>query len=385
MTFIQKKFSALFVALMFLAPAVAAVAPGTPFDHLQVGATTYNRVVVKSVNAVSLVFTHDRGLASIKLRDLSPELQTQFGYSPEAEAAAHAEAEARARRSVAPPAGLPPAPSTASKFDTLLAQFGQPPTLRPEVSLRPAFAELDLSVKNQGRRPSCAIFAVVSALEFQNAELVGSAEKLSEEYLLWSTRHLLDRIFAEEPLAEVEDAEDSETASSVDAGFSIPEVVTALRAYGIPLYEDMPNTFGTSMAAIATPPDSLVARARSRQQVFVHSVPGRDAPSIVANLIPALNAGVPVPIGLRWPHANTVRSGTLDGQQPIRNYAHAVTLVGYRCPTGNLTDTVFLFKNSYGPRWGQGGYGQVTYRYLSLHLQGAVLLEVRRPEIRTAP
>ena len=54
-----------------------------------------------------------------------------------------------------------------------------------------------------------------------------------------------------------------------------------------------------------------------------------------------------------------------------------MTLVGYKSPTNQLADTVFIFKNSYGPEWGQGGYGTVTYGYLQNNLQDAVLLEVQ--------
>jgi C1A family cysteine protease len=39
-----------------------------------------------------------------------------------------------------------------------------------------------------------------------------------------------------------------------------------------------------------------------------------------------------------------------------------------------------VFKNSYGPTWGEGGYGWVTCRYLQNYLLSAALLEVQRPD-----
>ena len=80
-----------------------------------------------------------------------------------------------------------------------------------------------------------------------------------------------------------------------------------------------------------------------------------------------------------WPDTmeGAVRSGYLAGQKPEAGGGHAVTLVGYKCSTGRIEDAVFTFKNSWGPQWGQGGYGMVTYGYLSHYLDEAILLEVQ--------
>jgi C1A family cysteine protease len=56
-----------------------------------------------------------------------------------------------------------------------------------------------------------------------------------------------------------------------------------------------------------------------------------------------------------------------------------VTIVGYQNTGGQVEGTTFLFKNSFGPAWGEGGYGRVTYRYLRNHLLSAALLEVQCP------
>jgi hypothetical protein len=220
-------------ALLFgsaFAAADDAIAPGAKLDALTVGATTYRHVQVRSVNARTAIILHDGGLSSIRLRDLSPEWQTRFGYNPAAE---HAAERAIKPASVSTARTKPPPPVSA--FEKLLQTFGQPATLNTEIDLRPKFFELELNVKNQGRRPSCAVFAIVSALEFQNAQLTGHAQKFSEEYLIWATRKTLTRV--------VPDAQqETETADDADAGFTLGEVVSALRDYGIPLQSSMPNT-----------------------------------------------------------------------------------------------------------------------------------------------
>ncbi|MBI2518330.1 MAG: C1 family peptidase [Opitutae bacterium] len=347
------------------------IKPGTRLDLLTVGSTTYRQVLVRSVNARTVVITHAEGMTSIRLRDLSPEWQARFHYNAAIEAAP----KVAAQPASSAPAGKPrppAAPKKESKFDVLLRSFGQPAAVQTEIDLRPKFFALELSVKNQGRRPSCAIFSIVSALEFQNAELAGHAEKFSEEYLTWAVRKTVQRL----PAPGVT-PDDSVGKDDVDEGFALSEVVAALRAYGIPLQSSMPNTFGRKIDAIEEPPALVVEEARNHQRVFVHQLPGRDNATRINNVVQALNSGVPVAVGMAWPNYRSLRTGYLNAQKPMTGSGHAVTLVGYRSVTGRLEDAVFIFKNSWGVDWGQGGYGTVTYSYLNNYLNDAVLLEVQ--------
>jgi hypothetical protein len=370
--------------LMLLALAAAGqtppatYGPGATIESLIVGNVTYRQVKVRSVNARTLVITHAGGMASLRLRDLAPEWRERFRYDPAAEEAAEqAAAEAKASQAAHAAAAAKAKPKPAAKpagretpFEVLLRQLGQPVALKAEVDLRGSLSSLNLGVKDQGRRPSCAIFSVVSALEYQNALLSGSAQKFSEEYLIWAVRRTTKRVA---PAA----AADAEEAGNADEGFSLSEVVTALRAYGIPLQSTMPNTFGTKIEAIEDPPGAIVEEARRNQRIGFHALPGRDNATRINNLVIALNSGIPVPVGMAWPHWRTIRSGFLSVQKPVTGAGHAVTLVGYRCPSGRLEDTQFIFKNSWGANWGQGGYGVVTFEYLQQHLGDAVLLELQ--------
>ncbi|HVT71528.1 MAG TPA: C1 family peptidase [Lacunisphaera sp.] len=361
------------VALLVLLPLArgeVAYGPGTAIDSLPAGGTTYQHVVVRSVNARTIMFTHDGGMASVHLRDLPPEWQARFHYDAAADTAAD-----EALRS--PPAVAAPTPArrpvglaaakAGAAFDALMQSFGQPADIMEKVDLRQAFFTFDLWVKDQGHRPSCAVFAIVSALEFQNARAVGKGQKFSEEYLLWAVRKMLRRLPAPGALAVGND--------DYDEGFTLAEAVDALRAYGIPLQASMPNTFGTKIDAIEDPSADIVREAREHKRVFLHALPGRDGPTRVNNLILALNAGMPVPVGMLWPNVY-LPHGYISTQKPTPNAGHAVTIVGYLSPTRKLEDTTFIFKNSWGPRWGQGGYGTVSYSYLVDNLTDGVLLEL---------
>lgn len=218
------------------------------------------------------------------------------------------------------------------------------------------------------------MFAIVSALEYQNAQLTGRPERFSEEYLLWATDKILHR--TSRPLQiPVGGAGGSGPATDpADEGFTLVEVVTALRAYGAPPLHAMPYTGGS--AADLHPSRSLILAARTHRRVSVFALPGRDNATRVANLIHALNAGIPVAVGMSWPQYRTIRAGYLNGQQPLAGAGHAVTLVGYENRTGRIADTVFIFKNSWGAQWGAAGYGYATYHYVVRNLEDTVVLEV---------
>jgi hypothetical protein len=227
-------------------------------------------------------------------------------------------------------------------------------------------------------RPSCAVFAIISSLEFQSAEITGKAERFSEEYLLWATHKILNRkpgTASEPPDSSAASADD---LSNQDEGFLLSEVVTALRTYGVATRARMPNRVWGGSEDIQ-PDEHVIQEARATRRVSIHFIPGRDNETTIANIVHALNAGVPVAVGIFWPDFVSPKSGHLDRQTSAHGYGHAVTLVGYKSENGTVKDTVFTFKNSYGTEWGIDGYGTVTHRYLTTNLNTAVVLEIQTP------
>ncbi len=351
---------------------------GLDLGALTIGVRSYAEVRVTSRDARSVFFRHREGLGSARLRDLPPEAQARLGFDPasappEPPSASSPEPKhATLESATKPPAPLP-ARRSDSRLDGLFLAFDQAPELRARQTLQPEFIRLGLVVKNQGRRPSCAVYAVVSALEFQNARLGGSIEKLSEEYLIWATRRILGLSGAGDSAPR--DPQSGEFIA--DSGFTLPSVIAGLQTFGIPLYEDMRNQPGLAVAAVPEPSAEIIARAREKRRVSIAELPGREPSVVVPRIIHALNAELPVPLGLLWPNENAIHAGVLKAQQAVPGAGHAITLVGYECPGGKIEDCVFVFKNSYGPRWGQGGYGRVSYDYLVKNLLDAYVLDVR--------
>ena len=370
------------LALSFSTAASLVAASGTEVSRdyaglelgaLTVGKQTYEDVRVTSRDARSVFFRHRGGIGSARLRDLPAEAQARLGYDPDSAPPDSPPPVAVARHASKPAAAAKAEAPVSTKLDQLFLAYDEAPELRRRQTLQPEFIRLGLVVKNQGRRPSCAVYAVVSALEFQSARLTGSIEKLSEEYLIWATRRSLG--LSGPGAALLRDPASGDFAE--DTGFTLPSVIAALQTYGIPLYEDMRNQPGLAAAAVPEPPPEIISRARDRRRVFISALPGREPVVMIPRIIHALNAEMPVPLGLRWPNENAIHAGVLTAQQPQPGAGHAITVVGYECPDGVLENTVFIFKNSYGPRWGQGGYGRVSYGYLAKNLLDAYVLDVR--------
>jgi hypothetical protein len=366
------------LALAFAIP-VFADAP-KEFAELHTKSGTFKNVRVVSKNPSSITVRHSGGIAQILFKDLSDELQKEFGYVPEdmetfeaelraqAKAAAEREEQARTRRAV-----TKIVQDAGERMDTIVRSFGFAPELKG-ADMRPRLRELELYVKDQGNRPSCAVYAVVSAIELQAYEINGRPEKYSEDYLVWATIQVVGE---RAPVAL-----DSEGAGVIrDAGFSLEEVFGALNRFGIPMHETMKSVFGDETRAFEMPKE-LIAEARKRSAVIPYAVPGANESEIAVNMVHVLNNGQPVIIAVRWPNPEAALGGLLSTQPPILDYAHAVTVVGYTSETGKTEDLRFIFKNSWGPKWGAYGYGFVDMQYLSKNLLGAAfidLLPARRP------
>jgi cytochrome c biogenesis protein CcmG, thiol:disulfide interchange protein DsbE len=69
------------LCVLLLSGGVAAAV--VKLDSLRVGSRTYRGVTVLGATATDLFFTHAEGVANVKLRLLSPELQKRFHYDPD--------------------------------------------------------------------------------------------------------------------------------------------------------------------------------------------------------------------------------------------------------------------------------------------------------------
>lgn len=88
----------IFSSLILAAGILTAAADDEKFPVLRAGNDVYTNVTVTSVSATDIYFTHAGGMANVKLKSLSPDLQIRFHYDPaKAENAERQQAEDQAR------------------------------------------------------------------------------------------------------------------------------------------------------------------------------------------------------------------------------------------------------------------------------------------------
>jgi len=339
---------ALLVLVAFAPPAPAG-------ETWQIGDRTFHNVRVGEKTPTSVTIFHSGGITQLDLAQLPAELQQRFGYDPARADAwreeirkGHAATRALEKRALElrrREAAEVERYATAQRH--AVADTLDPATfeIRRTVDLRPVYRQYGIAFKNQGRRPSCSVFALLGALEYEYARAFGHAEPLSEEFLIWATLH-------------------QNPGTPVDDGFHFREVISALQTWGVARQELMPNTFGIKPSEIAPPDADARADALGRNQAIPVWYRTGDK-YFVARVIDALNHATPVVVGIRWPHPNTLRNNhLLRDQRPLSHSAHAVTIIGYESPEGTIDGTTFIFRNSYGTQWGLGGCGLIAARYL---------------------
>jgi hypothetical protein len=347
-----------------------AVPAGLRWESLTVDGKILARARVHSADTWNATIFYDTGMKRVPLAKLPAEAQRLLGFDPARPPAPPVTAPVA---SAAPVLGKPKAPVnviwSGDPVARVLMAYGERPYLRKEVDLRPEYDRLGLSAKDQGESPSCSVFAVVSALEYHLAQGGRLNGRLSEDFVQWATMRSLGKT--------KDRLEFFGNEARFSDGFAIIEVTQALRCYGAPLKVAMPSAFDPGADI---PPESAQREALSRCQLGSVAISGRSRREQLEQVVLALNEGLPVVIGMRWP--KMTREFQITGNVPEDTTGgisggHAVVLVGYSCPDGDMENAVFRFRNSYGVKWGDKGYGTVSWKYLVEHFTNGMFLDLR--------
>lgn len=191
---------------------------------------------------------------------------------------------------------------------------------------------------NQGRLGSCGPNTVASDLIHDMINEPGVALAIpSRLFIYYATRSLMGTIQS-------------------DSGVNNRDMLRALATYGWATEQEWPydvNRFTTR------PPEEVIAAAKARRIGRYERVP-QDLTSMQA----ALASGEPFVFGFTVYESFVSQTVEKSGDVPMpraterRIGGHDVLIVGYDDATQR-----FRFKNSYGPEWGDKGYGTVPYAY----------------------
>ncbi len=195
------------------------------------------------------------------------------------------------------------------------------------------------AVRNQGARPTCLAFAASDTHSFAR----GSVDHLSVEYAFY---HAVQRKNPPNP----------------NQGVSMPLIVAAIKEDGQPLEHVWPY-----LSALPTPLSAWAPPINS-EPLFRHEI--LDKSVALSTIITALDCGQPALVAARIteqfhrpPSDHIIRVAA--GDRDTGN--HAVVAVGHGLAG---SDTVILIRNSWGPRWANGGYAWLVSDYLSARLFG---------------
>ena len=237
------------------------------------------------------------------------------------------------------------------------------PSLPRKTDLGPEFHRFGLTPRSQGGRDTCSLFAVTALAELESARATsGRHKQLSVEFLIWAANEATGR-------------------GGDQAMFY--EAVHGLNVLGICADELMP--YAGRRGAERTPSAAALADARGRARRWqVHWIrrwdvkrPLSDAQVLAVKA--ALAGGHPVACGLRWP--KVLAGHKLVGVPPPDKVydGHSVVLTGYQDDPAKDGEGVFLFRNSSGPRWGDGGTGVMSYAYARAYANDVLWLGLGPP------
>lgn len=214
------------------------------------------------------------------------------------------------------------------------------PSRRRLPDLRDRFPNRSWPVENQGPLQSCTAHAVIGLLEYLVEQGCDERLNLSRLFLYKVTRRLM--------------------RWTGDTGATIRATVKAAGLFGVPPEEYWPY----DIRRFELEPDGFHYSFASRFQALQYArldTYGADGEQTLRRVQQALADGFPVAFG--FPVYDSVRGNGADIPLPDLKRdkllgGHAVLAVGYN------NEDQLIFRNSWGPSWGERGYGYLPFEYV---------------------
>lgn len=217
-----------------------------------------------------------------------------------------------------------------------------------QVDLRPYLPP----VGDQGIRGTCLAFAATAAHEFERGTTSCSLD-LSEEAIYWAASKLC----------------------GFGNGLTFKATADALDTQGQPEQALWPyDPFRNESAAdYAPPPNALDAVSCFQGTMHAVTVSLDEVRS-------CLDKGNIVVAGVRMSQSfGNGKGGFVPMPAPheLLPIGHAIAIVGYANPVDPIHHGYFVFRNSWGDKWGDQGYGYLPYDYLESHCATAYVVNAK--------
>lgn len=232
---------------------------------------------------------------------------------------------------------------------------------KPDIDLRSSIVQLGLSVRSQGSRGTCSVFATTFLIEYEMSHNINASLDLSEEFLNYASNHAIN--------------------DYSDGGF-FDELNQGYQKYGITSESTVPYqiTFDPNLTVssnILQSADQLQRLSFEVIKAWNPAVGATDAQ--LQSVMTALNFGHPVAVGMLWPNTGA-QFQNLWGIQIMSVPAthgevfdgHSVVLVGYKKSAAFAGGGYFILRNSWGTGFGDNGYAYIPFDYLKKYANDLV-------------
>jgi alpha-galactosidase len=235
-----------------------------------------------------------------------------------------------------------------------------------EYNLRPLFEKYGMTVRDQGGRGTCSVFAIVGLMEFEYAHLLGERVNLSVEYLNWASNAV--------------------TGETEDGSF-FSDALTGLHKYGI-CEDSLFPYYSRNYTKKVAPSAAALRDGKTRktgETVWIKEWDPNTGMSWdqIEQVKAQIRAYHPVAIGFQWPKNEEQYRKVVNGMMTVPPRegvfdGHSIIMVGYKEDKSAPGGGYFIFRNSHGTGYGDGGYGKMPYEYLSKYANDGVTVKIGR-------